>query len=303
MNDLKICSALFDLIDDEQQRFENPILYSKHSVERLGSDFILLRRTAWFVNKSDEFTFKAISAADHITVENWLLKLTDGEFQEASRAVSEHDNDSLITLISSLDEPETNVVGLDLDSLSKAISGYNQLYSSPDIGREIIEWFGDEAVDLSSFPTIIHPMLTSSIEQFQSEEAQRDADRRRMRLEFDLTAPELGIRLTPGLCAVETMDSLGKGLVANYGARRSAGSSDFLKMRAFAIRVDQMKSDGYRVIDLQGIFAGEQTRTNLCYGLVNVSEPEAIELIEKTEIRVGLYVDPHGICKIIDLDA
>ena len=68
------------------------------------------------------------------------------------------------------------------------------------------------------------------------------------------------------------------------------------------ISVDKMKSEGYRVVDLQGIFAGEQTRSNLCYGLANVSETEAIEIIEKTEIRVGLHVDQYGTCKIIDLD-
>lgn len=303
MNDMKICFALFDLLDDKQQRFENPILYSKHSVERLANDLIMLRWTAWCVNKSAESTSKAISAADNIMVENWLLKLTDKEFKEASRAVSEHDNDSLVTLISSLDEPETNVVGFDLDSLAEAITGYNQLYSGPDTGLQISEWFGDEAVDLSSFPTIIHPMLTASLEQFQSDEAERDADKRRKRLEFDLTAPEFSVRLKPGLSAVETMDGLGQGLVVVYGARRSAGSSDSLNMRAFAIKIDQMKSDGCRVMDFQGIFAGEQTRSNLCYGLANVSETEAFELIEKTEIRVGLHVDPHGNCKILDLDA
>lgn len=247
--------------------------------------------------------FKEITAADHILVENWLLRLTDREFKEAIRAVSEHDNDGLIMIISSLDEPETSVVRFDLDGLAKAISAYNQIYSGPDIGREVCEWFGDEVVDLNIFPSLIHPMLMRSIDEFKSEEVERDAENRRKRLEFELTSLEFGLRLKPGRNAVEAIDGLGKGLAVVYGARRSSGSSDFLKGRAFSVRLDQMKSDGCRIIDLQGIFAGEQTRAQLCYGLSNISENEAFEFIRATEIRVGLYVNQQGNCKIIDLDA
>jgi hypothetical protein len=73
-----------------------------------------------------------------------------------------------------------------------------------------------------------------------------------------------------------------------------------LKVRKFVADINALRLEGHLVTPLKGIFAGDQVE-NTCYSVANITEAEAIELIKKTTMSVGLYFSPNGSCKVIDL--
>ena len=299
----KELGVFFNILDDEQLRAEYKILYSEYSIDRTKRGSITLRWTVWSLDESEEYMFEAISAAEQIMLEKWAFTLTDTQFGDVTQLIRSDNTDNMFEMISSINEPKTDVFVVRLeDAPDAAISAYNEHYSSIEIGQELSEWFGDDTVNLEKFPAAIQPMLSMSLELSSQWEAEKVKKSSLARQKFDLNNPELVSHLKPGKIHDTRLLSLGIDIVVVFGGISNAGSSGYLKMRKFSADIDLIKAEGRRVFDLQGVFAGMQTWGPLCYGVEIKSEEEAMSMIGKTNIRVGLFVETNGKCTIIDLE-
>lgn len=304
MNDIELVAKIFGLIDDEQLRAQYPVLFCECSIEKpVAKDFVL-RRIVWALDESDEYLFDEISAAKVISKETWKLDMTADQFSEFSISIGTRNERNVREQVSLLSEAEIDFDIIDLEDVPpEVISTYSQHYMSVEIGSELNEWFGEEAVDLDIFPSNIRPMLERSLELFFQWDVEKELERSRRRQTFELADEAGDVHLNLGSVDVSRVSSLGEGLVVVDLSIRRGGSSAFLRARKLTTEIERMKTNGHHVIELHGVFAGDTTTIQSCRGVANVTEAVAIELIGRTDIRVGLYIQPNGICKVIDLDS
>lgn len=303
VNDIEVVAAIFGLIEDDQLRAQYPILFSEHFVEKSVATDLVLKRIVWALDESNEYLFEEISAAKFISRETWTLNITSALFTKFSIVINTGNERSIEDLVSLMNDAEVDFEVFDLEDVPPAaISGYSQHYSSVEIGQELREWFGEEVADLDTFPVNIRPMLERSLELASQWENEKELERSRRRQKFEL-ADEAGvIHLSLGSAEVSRVAGLGQGLVVVDLLIKGGGPSGFLKARKLTTDIAALKANGHRVIELNGVFAGEPTTIQSCRGVANVTEAEAIDMIGRTDIRIGLYFYPNGICKVIDLD-
>ena len=293
-NDI-VFKKLFDLIDDEQTRINNKILYSKHTIENIDNH-VEITWTIWCANEYDEIYFKEISAVERVSKEIWKISVDRDTFVEITTTISSNDNSDLNLFWDKIEISETEAFFIDMAELPDAvITAYNEYYISDEIGAELCEWFGDETIDFNTFPQQIHDMLIRSLRLHWHNEGQEYATRKN----FALYCESLNTFLIPGANDISKLPPLKSGLAIVCEKRRGMGSSDYLKRRKFMLDIDALKAAGHQVISFCGIFSGENA-DDLCIGITNISESEAKGLIKRTETSVGLHVNSEGVCKILE---
>jgi hypothetical protein len=301
MNNLQICSAIFNLIDNDPWRDQYPVIHSECFVEEMENSHVILERAVWILDESDEYLFEEITAPKFISRETWRLALSQIQFSEIAAALKHEHGKSVSKEITNPGEPDIDVHAIDLkDVPAEVIAKYIDHYASVEIGNELSDWFAVEPINFNKFPSVIHPMLKQSLELAERQKEDAEQFEKRKRLSFNLEDEKGLIHLSLSDICLSPIIDLGKGIAVVSGWTGSSGSSDFLKIRKFEAVINELKSAGYLVIPLKGIFAGDQIR-NSCYGVANITETEATKLIARTNISLGLYVSPNGSCKVIDL--
>jgi len=93
---------------------------------------------------------------------------------------------------------------------------------------------------------------------------------------------------------------IGKGAVIVNGKNNDTSSSGYLEIHGFMKRIEKIRTTN-EVLEVCGVFAGEEISTILTFFIFDIEKEIAINLINSTNLKVGIYISKTKTIEVIDM--
>lgn len=198
---------------------------------------------------------------------------------------------------------ETNVNTIDIDDPNLpeyVLESIENELENHELGRKIDEWYGDEGPTWSDYPKKLQTFLEREYKEYKDEEKKELEIELANQRKYSLKSSDLKIIIDIDTKAVGLEKIIGLGAVVLYGHANTGGTHQQLKSSAFVKRIEDLKRDGYEIIDLWGVFSGQDTFRDFCKLILNFTEDQGKSLIKTTHIGRGLLIGKDLIPKIYE---